>query len=192
MRLAAPRWWRHLHPPLIVVYHGPACSGKTASLQTLAARMSFVEPPGIMSAATPAARQLSLTFGVPQIQRRVTVKMIAGAAMNEECRAELLAEADGVIVVADSQQVKLGENARSMKLLGQVFKARQIRLRTAPLVLQYNKRDVPGRLELDELNRALNPGGWPWGASVAARGVGVTEAFDLLIERLIALRGRWP
>jgi signal recognition particle receptor subunit beta len=48
-------------------------------------------------------------------------------------------------------------------------------IETVPYAVQYNKRDVPDALPVDELRADLNPGGVPDYEASAVQGVGVFE-----------------
>jgi signal recognition particle receptor subunit beta len=73
------------------------------------------------------------------------------------------------VLVLDSQRERLEAN---QWLLAQISK-----LAARPMVMQFNKRDLPNAMPLDELHRELNPHGFPTFESIATRGVGTIEAF---------------
>ena len=56
-----------------------------------------------------------------------------------------------------------------------------------PIVFQYNKRDLPDVLPLEELNHRFNPTGRPYLEASAARGTGVVEALAR-ISKLVLQR----
>jgi signal recognition particle receptor subunit beta len=91
----------------------------------------------------------------------------------------------GVVCVFDSQSHKLEENLLSLRELTNVLRQRGCSLATFPIVLQYNKRDVPGALSRERLDHYLNPRPWPVVEAVATRDQGVMETFRL-ISSLVA------
>jgi hypothetical protein len=54
-----------------------------------------------------------------------------------------------------------------------------------PLVLQYNKRDLPEAAPLDEMDQLLNPSGLPRFEAVAVTGAGVFDALKAVVKLLL-------
>jgi mutual gliding-motility protein MglA len=92
--------------------------------------------------------------------------------------------------VADSQARQLDENIESMQDLHANLAEHGIDVRTVPLVIQYNKQDLPRDLILapPELEEALNFRGVPSFVTDALRGTGVFETLrgisELVLRRL--------
>ena len=94
---------------------------------------------------------------------------------------------DGVVFVADSQPARLDANVESMSDLEDNLVENGYALEKIPLVLQYNKRDLPGVSDLTELRAALNPRGAPELEAAAASGRGVFETLKA-VSRLALLQ----
>jgi signal recognition particle receptor subunit beta len=107
-------------------------------------------------------------------------------------RKLVLQGADGIVFVADSQARQLGENIESMQDLHANLAEHGTDARTVPLVLQYNKQDLPPSLILstDVLDDALNFREVPAFAADALHGRGVFETLraiaELVLRRLSA------
>ena len=102
-------------------------------------------------------------------------------------RKLILKGIDGVVFVADSQPARLDANVESMSDLEDNLVENGYALEKIPLVLQYNKRDLPGVSDLTELRAALNPRGAPELEAAAASGRGVFETLKA-VSRLALLQ----
>ena len=98
----------------------------------------------------------------------------------------VLAYADGVVFVADSQRPKLGENVRSLQELARNLTQQGKRFLEFPLVLQYNKRDMPDSLPLEILEKYLNSMKVPAYEAVASKGVGVFDTLRTISKIVIS------
>jgi len=80
------------------------------------------------------------------------------------------------------------DNIESMKNLRENLEEYGQQLERVPVVIQYNKRDLPGAVPLPDLEAKLNPEGWPSVEAVAVKGEGVMQTLKTLskivIERL--------
>src|SRR5439155_7268169 len=94
--------------------------------------------------------------------------------------------ADGVVFVADSQDQALDANLESIQNLEDNLKRQGTRLREMPLVIQYNKRDLPNALPITRLNREINKLGAPHYESVATTGVGVEETLNGVTQLVLS------
>ncbi len=103
----------------------------------------------------------------------------------------MLNDADGVVFVADSNPDMMKENIESMDSLIQFLgEFPNMSLKDFPMVLQWNKRDVPNPLPVTELNEKLNrTGTWPSVEAVAVNGVGVMQSLKLVSQRVLAKLG---
>jgi hypothetical protein len=87
--------------------------------------------------------------------------------------------------VGDSQKEMASENVESLKNLGDNLATIDKDMSQVPLVLQYNKRDLPNTLSVEELNSLLNSGGWPFFEAIAVQGEGVLTTLAR-ITRMVA------
>ena len=86
---------------------------------------------------------------------------VPGQIYYNATRKLVLQGVDGVIFVADSNPDKMAENLESLANLRENLEGNGLMLDEIPLVLQYNKRDLPGAASIAALDDALNPLGVP-------------------------------
>jgi signal recognition particle receptor subunit beta len=102
-------------------------------------------------------------------------------------RKLVLQGSDGVVFVADSQARQLDENIESMQNLHANLLEQGLDVRTLPVILQYNKQDLPPELILTpaELDEALNFRAWPSLPADAINGHGVFETLKAISEGVL-------
>ena len=100
---------------------------------------------------------------------------------------------DGIVFVADSQDHAIDANLESLQNLEDNLKRQGVRIREIPLVLQFNKRDLPNALPVAEMVAEVNKLGVPYFESVATTGLGVEETLKgithLVLSHLIKKYG---
>lgn len=174
-----------------IVYYGPGLSGKTTSLRHVYASIRPTNRGEMVSLATEGDRTLFFDFLPVKVERvgdatvRLALYTVPGQVFYNATRKLVLQNADGVIFVADSQPAALDSNLESLDNLGDNLREMGLDPAQVPLVIQYNKRDVPGVLSLEELRRHLNPRGVPDFETVAAKGKGVMEALRAITRGVI-------
>jgi hypothetical protein len=92
---------------------------------------------------------------------------------------------DGVVFVADSQPDKMDENIESFLNLQDNLKEYGYDINDLPIVIQYNKCDLPGVLSADEMNAKLNPNGKPFYVASATVGNGVFDTLKMVIKLVL-------
>ncbi len=107
---------------------------------------------------------------------------VPGQTLYQHTRFSVLKGADCVIFVADSQASKLHENIESWNELHEQLQRMRKQVSVFPLVMQWNKRDLPDSLSLSVLQTYLNPYGVPSIESVAVAGTGVIESVRMGIN----------
>jgi signal recognition particle receptor subunit beta len=166
-----------------IVYYGPGRSGKTTNLQYIHTFVPDERKGAMVSLATETDRTLFFDFlpldlgSISGFRTRLQLYTVPGQVYYNATRKLVLRGADGVVFVADSQQQQLDENIESLRNLHENLIDQGLDVRETPLVLQYNKRDLPGVLSLDEMEDALNFRGVPAFGAAAVSGEGV---FDTL------------
>ncbi len=180
-----------------IVYYGPGMGGKTSNLQYIHSAVPKEVKGDLLSIATETERTLFFDFlpldlgKVRGFQTRFHLYTVPGQVLYERTRVAVLNGADGVVFVADAQKHKLEENIKSLKELAHNVTKMNKNFREFPIVLQYNKSDLPNRLPAEKLDQFLNPPAlnlhWQRYEAVATRGDGV---FDTLkaISRLVISR----
>ncbi|MBA1234707.1 GTPase domain-containing protein [Pseudomonas stutzeri] len=176
---------------LKVVYYGPALSGKTTNLMQLHTLLQPQRKGELMVLETRDDRTLffdMLPIGVRSesgLELRLKLYTVPGQVQHDSTRKAVLARADGVIFVADSQLAQQDNNANAFENLADNLQKVGIDIEGLPLVVQFNKRDAPGVLEEDELQSRWADTPWsPLCMAAAINGEGVVESFRVLLDRL--------
>ena len=181
-----------------IVYYGPGRSGKTTNLHYVYQRVPDQRRGRMVSLATQTDRTLFFDFlpidlgQISGFTTRFQLYTVPGQVYYNATRRLVLQGADGVVFVADSQARQLDENLESLQNLQSNLLEHGVDIRTMPLVLQYNKQDLPRELVLTppELDDALNFRGVPSFAADALHGAGVFETLkgisELVLKRLAA------
>jgi signal recognition particle receptor subunit beta len=166
-----------------IVYYGPGRSGKTSNLQYIHAFVPEERKGPMVSLATETDRTLFFDFlpldlgTISGFRTRVQLYTVPGQVYYNATRKLVLRGADGVVFIADSQPEQFDENIESLRNLHENLLEENIDVRTFPLVIQYNKRDLPGVIPVAELDDVLNFRSVPAFAAAAVAGDGV---FDTL------------
>src|SRR5678815_4656961 len=143
-----------------IVYYGPGRSGKTTNLHYIYEQVPSVRRGKMVSLATQTDRTLFFDFlpldlgSISGFSTRFQLYTVPGQVYYQATRKLVLQGADGVVFVADSQSRQLEENIESMQDLHANLSEQGIDARAVPLVVQYNKQDLPRDLILstDELD----------------------------------------
>jgi signal recognition particle receptor subunit beta len=174
-----------------VVYYGPAQSGKTTNLEQIHSRSDPAGTSRLISLNTAQDRTLFfdlLPFSLGAVAGydfKLQLYTIPGQVQYNATRRVVLSGADAVVFVADARKSLLKENQAAFENMKVNLLANRLVPEKMPLVLQYNKQDLPDILTEEELNRALNPWGRPVFAAVAAAGQGVMETFVAAVQEML-------
>ena len=150
-----------------IVYYGPGLSGKTTNLQYVHSKVPSNTRGDLISLATEADRTLYFDFlpinigTINGLTAKFQLYTVPGQVYYNATRKLVLRGVDGIVFVADSQPEKMDENIESITNLEENLKEYGYDITNIPLVLQFNKRDLPGVLSVEELNAKLNKYGWP-------------------------------
>ncbi len=164
-----------------IVYYGPGRSGKTTNLQYIHAYVPEDKKGPMVSLATETDRTLFFDFlpldlgSISGFRTRIQLYTVPGQVYYNATRKLVLRGADGVVFVADSQREQFDENIESLRNLHENLLEEDINVRDFPMVLQYNKRDLPGVIPIPELEDALNYRGVPAYPAATISGEGVFE-----------------
>ena len=182
-----------------IVYYGPGLCGKTTNLQFVYESLPSSNKSKMLSLATKTDRTLFFDFlpldlgKIRGMRTKLQLYTVPGQVYYNSTRQLVLKGADGIVFVADSQDHALDANLESLQNLEDNLKRQDVRIREVPLVLQYNKRDLPNAMPVDEMNREINKLGVPHFASVATTGIGVEETLrgvtSLVLSHLIKKYG---
>ena len=162
-----------------IVYYGPGLSGKTTNLEVVHKKAPQTSVGDLTSIATEGDRTLFFDFlplnlgQVAGMKTKFQIYTVPGQVYYNSTRKLVLQGADGVVFVADSKRGKMEENIESLKNLEENLKEHGLSFEKLPVVLQYNKRDLPDVYSVEELEQELNPGNFPHVEAVARSGEGV-------------------
>lgn len=146
-----------------IVYYGPGLCGKTTNLQYIYNKTSPKSRGEMVSLETESDRTLffdllPLEVGViASFKTRFQLYTVPGQVFYGETRRMVLKGVDGVVFVADSQVPMREANIESLKDLERNLKDMGMDLKDLPMVFQYNKRDLPNLLTVEQLEADLNP-----------------------------------
>ncbi len=175
-----------------VVYYGPAQSGKTTNLEQI---HRLTDPAGnnrLVSLNTAQDRTLFfdlLPFSLGQVSGydfKIQLYTVPGQVQYNATRRVVLAGADAVVFVADSRKALAKDNQAAFENMKVNLLANRLVPEKVPLVLQFNKQDLPDLTSTEELNRTLNFFRRPTFAAVANRGDGVIETFTAVVKEMLA------
>jgi len=174
-----------------IVYYGPGLCGKTTNIHLIYHRIAPTQRGKLISLATETDRTLFFDFlpvelgTIKNYKVRFHLYTVPGQVFYNATRKLVLKGADGVIFVADSQRAMLDANLESLANLRDNFSDMGIDLADFPMVLQFNKRDLPDVLSVDEMNAALNPRMIPYYEAVAMTGEGVLKTFTSVSKQVL-------
>ncbi len=167
-----------------IVYYGPGLSGKTTNIDVVYKRLKPEQKGKLVSLATQTDRTLFFDFlpvelgEVKGFKTRFHLYTVPGQVYYNATRKMVLKGADGVIFVADSQRQMMDVNIESLKNLEENLKAYGKSLENIPHIIQFNKRDLPNVVPLEEMYKKLNKYNAPFFEAVAIDGKGVMESLS--------------
>src|SRR5881296_347904 len=184
-----------------IVYYGPGLGGKTTNLQVLHRRLDPGTAGELLALSTETDRTiyfdlLPVELGdIKGYTIRFQLATVPGQTAFNETRRIVLKGADGIVFVADSQWTLLPKNLESWQSLKENLSANGLPFETMPVVVQFNKRDLPDILSVEAMQEALGFSAYPHVEAVASEGRGVTETFKLIskltfLDLLRRLQGR--
>lgn len=175
-----------------IVYYGPGMCGKTSNLQYIHSQVPREAKGDLLSIATETERTLFFDFlpldlgKVRGFSTRFHLYTVPGQVLYERTRVAVLNGADGVVFVADSQRDKLQEDIKSLQELARNITRQNKKFSEFPIVLQYNKRDMPAALPTPVMDKYLNPLNWQRYEAVATTGVGVFDTLKAISKLVIS------
>ena len=152
--------------PLRIVYCGCGLAGKTTNLKSVYESLKETTEVAIETPDTGAGRVLRITFDLCRIskelpvdanERQLQLSCAPGGLATAPRQRTLLEEVDGIVFVVDSQRERTESNINMMKILLADLAALDLTVNTLPFVIQYNKRDLPNALDVEDLRSMLNP-----------------------------------
>jgi len=173
-----------------LVYYGPAQSGKTTNLSCLHEHLSPELKGEMMALETKGDR--TLFFDLLPLGMRcpsgllIKLKLftVPGQVAHDSTRKAVLSRADGVVFVADSQSNQSINNLDAFENLAANISRVGLDIETLPIVIQFNKRDLPNILSEQEILSRWSKTTWPVLFSSALKNEGVRETFTELLEKV--------
>ena len=169
-----------------IVYYGPGLCGKTTNLRLLHEKLDQATTGRLLSLST--AQDRTIYFDLLPVElgnvKGYTVRFqlctVPGQVFYNETRKLVLKGADGIVFVVDSQWSMLSHNLESFQNLRENMTELGQNLNDSAVVIQYNKRDLPGVLSVQALQESLGFQEYPFVESIAADAKGVVETFKLV------------
>ena len=192
-----------------VGYYGPGLCGKTTNLQYIYNKTNPDTKGKLISLSTETDRTLFFDFlplslgEIRGFKTRFHLYTVPGQVFYDASRKLILKGVDGVIFVADSQMERLEANQESVENLrtnlvermeANMESLENLRvnlqeqgyvLDKIPYVIQYNKRDLPNAVTVEEMRNALNPRNIPAYEAVAPTGVGVFDTLKAVAKLVL-------
>ena len=175
-----------------IIYYGPNNAGKTSNIKWIC-RNAQGQKSDVFS--IPLKTKPSIFFDflpldigtIRGFKTRFHLYTIPGNQLFETSQKLLLKGLDGVIFVADSQKEKMLENKESMEKLKQYLNEEGLSLQTIPMVIQYNKRDLPDIHSVTQMRTALNHHNHPDFPACAEKGQAVFEPLKTLLKMVLTV-----
>jgi len=174
-----------------IVYYGTGLGGKTTNLEYIHKQLNPSIRGEMVSLKTADDRTLYFDFlpldlgSVQGFKTKFSLYTVPGQVVYNASRKLVLNGADGIVFVADSQKDKMQENIDMYKNMEENLKENLMDLNKIPLVMQYNKRDLPPLLTIEELEGTLNPNNSPYFEAIAVDGTGVFATLKSISKEIL-------
>jgi signal recognition particle receptor subunit beta len=174
-----------------IVYYGPGLCGKTTNLQFVYNKTAQEARGKMISLATETERTLFFDFlplalgEIKGFKTRFHLYTVPGQVFYDASRKLILKGVDGVVFVADSQEERMDANIESLDNLAINLREQGYDLNKIPFVIQYNKRDLPNIVSVEELRRELNLTNIPDFEACATTGEGVFETLKAIAKLIL-------
>ncbi|HMI30896.1 MAG TPA: GTPase domain-containing protein [Candidatus Limnocylindrales bacterium] len=178
-----------------IVYYGPGLCGKTTNLQHIYSRVPQETRGKMISLATEMDRTLFFDFlplelgQIRGFRTRFHLYTVPGQVYYNASRKLILKGVDGLVFVADSQIDRFEANVESYMNMLDNLTEQDLSIEKIPFVMQYNKRDLPRVVPIEDLERELNPRKAPFFEAVALRGTGVFDTLKVACKLVLKTLG---
>lgn len=162
-----------------IVFYGPGMSGKTTNLEIVHHKVPEQNRGELNKVSTDGDRTLFFDYmplelgSIAGMKTKFQLYTVPGQVYYNSTRKIVLQGVDGVVFVADSSPSKIKENLESYQNLEENLREHGKDLKSLPHVIQFNKRDLPDAMSVEEMNSQMNPYQVPVFEAVAATGQGV-------------------
>jgi signal recognition particle receptor subunit beta len=174
-----------------IVYFGPGFGGKETSVTHIYRKLNPEFRSALKAMTVQGNRMLFFDFrpaekGVEGYSVRFHLYTVVDEVLKPSTWKMVLKGADGVVFVADSDPTRQQENLDRLNELQTLLTAEGSGIDQIPFVIQYNRRDVPGAVALEEMQRVLNRDNAPGFPSTATTGDGVLPPLSSIIKMSLA------
>jgi signal recognition particle receptor subunit beta len=176
------------HLTFKLVYYGPAQSGKTTNLLRLHDQLAPELKGEVMTMETKDDRTLffdllPLGFRAPSgLLIKFRLFTVPGQVAHDGTRKAVLSRADGVVFVADADRAQETNNGESFQSLAANCARVGLDFDHLPMVVQFNKCDLPNAVPEAEIRERWSAASWPLVFAVALTGQGIELTFELLLR----------
>jgi signal recognition particle receptor subunit beta len=145
----------------------------------------------MISLATETDRTLFFDFlpldlgTIRGFKTRFHLYTVPGQVFYDASRKLILRGVDGVVFVADSQKERADANIEALENLTENLEEHGYNFDSIPYVLQFNKRDLPNALSVDDMKKQLCRRGEATFESVAFKGAGVFETLKEIARQVL-------
>ncbi len=181
-----------------VVYFGPPLCGKSTTLRAVYEQVKDSSKGDLISLSQTDDRTLFFDFVPLSLGKfknytiRLHLYTVPGEVGYTAARKLISKGVDGVVFMADSQLQKMEDNLRSFANLREILKNEGLDWKQVPMVIAYNKRDLPNAVPADELRNLLNPNSVPDFETVAVTGQGVFDTLKAIGTKVLLNLKRKP
>lgn len=178
-----------------LVYYGPGLGGKTTNLEYIYNKINPDTRGKLISLATEQERTLFFDFlpvdlgSIRGFKTRFHLYTVPGQVYYNASRRLILKGVDGIVFVGDSQAERMDANIAAMENLFENLSDYGYDPHKLPIVLQYNKRDLPNAVPMEELRAHLNPMALPEHDAVAIDGRGVFDTLRTVSKQVLKSLG---
>ena len=174
-----------------IVYYGPGLGGKTTNIQYIYQKTSSQNKGQMITLNTENERTLFFDFlpldlgEIRGFKTRFHLYTVPGQVFYEASRKLILRGVDGLVFVADSQVERMEANIESLQGLEKNLLDQGYDLSKVPLVMQWNKRDLPNIVPVEDLQVQLNKRNNPAFEAIASQGHGVFETLKMVSKSVL-------
>ncbi len=174
-----------------LVYYGPGLGGKTTNIQYIYQKTSSQNKGQMITLNTENERTLFFDFlpldlgEIRGFKTRFHLYTVPGQVFYEASRKLILRGVDGLVFVADSQVERMEANLESYQGLEKNLAEQGYDVSKVPMVMQWNKRDLPNIVPVEDLQYQLNKKKFPAFEAVATTGQGVFETLKMVSKSVL-------
>ncbi len=159
-----------------IVYYGTGLGGKTTNLRYIHGQLAPETRGELIVMSTDTERTLYFDFmsldlgNTKGLKTKVALYTVPGQEEYNRSRKLILQGADGIVFVADSNQLRRDANIESLDNMINNLTEHRMKLENIPWVLQYNKRDLANAMPYQQLEKDLNRYAVPSFEAIALEG----------------------